>query len=288
MGSIKGQAHTKVRKRLTDEERSRLVARNEEVLSQGLKVTQAQLGEEFGVTQAAVSKILREEGSRTRTRSEANMSSFNIHEASRIYNENPRMRLEDVGDLFDVTWSAVQWQFKKHGIQCRKRSDYPTYTGCNRNFFSEVNPTSAYFAGFIAADGYITKSGNSVNFGIHPKDVRVLESLKKAATLDQPIVTRPNNSGRPYCWLSVCSAQWVKDLERHYNIVTKEVDDTEVAQHLRPVTCVALPTRLLRWRRTLERPWNCDDLLHRIIAIHGVDPQHGRSSIERLYPLLHA
>jgi hypothetical protein len=120
--------------------------------------------------------------------------------------------------MFDTTWAAIQHQFAKAGIPTRPASAYPIYT-CDRNFFSDVDPVRAYFAGFVAADGYVTKSGRALCFGVHPKDECILRSLSDAAKLEQPIVVRPNNTGRFYSWLSVCSTQWVRDLERHYNIV---------------------------------------------------------------------
>jgi hypothetical protein len=218
MGRIAGKPHEKKRKYLTEEEKALLVARNAAAFEAGEFLKQVTLAEEFGISQVAVSKILRQAGARTRTPSEACPTVVPVLEAARIYLEHPQMRLYDIAELYNVGWQAVRDQFNKVGIPLRSSKDYAKYV-CDRNFFTEVDPVRAYFAGFIAADGYVTTSGRSVNFGIHPKDVEIFHNLKKAAGLDQPVVIRPNNLGKLYAWLTVCSVDWVRDLKRHYNIV---------------------------------------------------------------------
>jgi len=218
MGRVAGKKHEKPRVYLAPEQKTALVRRYNEALASNEFLTQAQLGAEFGITQVAASKILRAAGVRTRSREEACPTRIDPQEAARIYLENPRMTIEEVGELYDVGYTATRDQLLKAGVPLRTSTDYARYA-CNRNFFAEVNPTTAYFAGFIAADGYITKSGLSVNFGLHPKDAVILTNLKAACGSEHPIVVRPNNTGRLYSWLSVCSIDWVRDLERHYNIV---------------------------------------------------------------------
>jgi hypothetical protein len=219
MGRVKGKPHSKPRKYLSASDKEALVRRYLSAVAAGEFLTQAQLGTEFGVTQVAASNVLRAANVKTRTREEAWPTKVNPQEAARLYLENPRMTLEEVGEHYDVGYAAVRDQLRKLGIPFRASKDYPKYTTCDRSFFSVVDPVRAYFAGFIAADGYITKTGRSVNFGIHPKDVEIFHNLRAAASLDQPIVVRPTHDGKIYSWLTICSTEWVRDLERHYNIV---------------------------------------------------------------------
>lgn len=219
MGSTLGKKHTKTRQYLTPLNRKELIDRYLSAQEAGAFLKQSDLAADFNITQVAVSKILRAAGVKTRTPTEASPTVINVAEAARVYIENPKMRLQDVGELYGVGWSAVRHQLLKIGVPLRGSKDYPKYTSCDRDFFATVDATRAYFAGFIAADGYITKSGRAVNFGVHPKDTVILENLRSAGKLDQPIIVRPNNFGKLYSWLSICRVDWVRDLEKNYNIV---------------------------------------------------------------------
>ena len=218
VGSRNGHGY----KKLTAVECAQLLARNADAFATGQMRTQQMLAEEFGVSQGTVGRVLRMYGARIRTRTEASPTTIPVDEAARIYLANPRMTIREIAALFGRSFSALQAQFNRAGIVRRSSKDYLKYSQCDRQFFSEVDPVRAYFAGFIAADGYITVKANAVVLGIHPKDRSVLESLQKAATLDQPIVERPNNKGNLYNWLSVCSPEWVRDLRQQYNIVNRK------------------------------------------------------------------
>lgn len=90
------------------------------------------------------------------------------------------------------------------------------YRALNREFFSTVTPESAYFAGFIAADGCII--GNSVSIGLAPKDEEWLEQFRRVAAIPQPI--RTDKQG--YVRLYVTCRQWCDDLRHNFNITPRK------------------------------------------------------------------
>jgi len=217
-------AHVKKAKRfLTEAQRVALVERYKFAQANGEFLTQKALGREFGVTQTAVGRLLRSARVKTRSRKEANPVTFNVEEAAELYLNDKAMTIEKVAKRLGKSYSVVRNQLFNYGIVFREDADYAKYSKCNRDFFSKITPTTAYFAGFIAADGYVGKNGRFVNFGIHPQDRCILEALKAAANLDQPIVERTEiNSGRTYVWLNVCSIDWVKDLHKNFNVVNNK------------------------------------------------------------------
>ena len=84
----------------------------------------------------------------------------------------------------------------------------------NKEFFKNKNIISAYWAGFIAADGYISKT-NQVCIKIKETDIDRLKQFLKNAKCTHPVL----NSGKEDRKRIVITChEWVKDLEEIYNI----------------------------------------------------------------------
>jgi hypothetical protein len=87
----------------------------------------------------------------------------------------------------------------------------------NHNYFSEVTLENSYWAGFIAADGCITK--NYVKIMIAQKDLKILEQFKKDIQYTGPIYI---SKKRKRCSLEFRSSSIIKDLKTKWNIVEKK------------------------------------------------------------------
>ena len=61
---------------------------------------------------------------------------------------------------FNCTRDTVIRVLYTHGIVLNNKGRFPKKYYCNENFFKTFNPASAYWAGFIAADGCIHVNGN--------------------------------------------------------------------------------------------------------------------------------
>lgn len=83
----------------------------------------------------------------------------------------------------------------------------------NDDFFSDINIKSAYWAGFIAADGFVTN--NNICFTIHKKDRCLLENFIKDVETNYKIFDDYYESK---CRLVVNSPVMVYDLWNLYNI----------------------------------------------------------------------
>lgn len=84
----------------------------------------------------------------------------------------------------------------------------------NHNYFSTYNPESCYWAGFIAADGNISKKTNAVQVALGEKDLEHLNKLKFSLQSDHAVV-KDNNCYR----LSFYSKQIQEDLRYNFSIV---------------------------------------------------------------------
>ncbi len=102
---------------------------------------------------------------------------------------------------------------------------------CDDEFFNEINQDSAYWAGFIAADGNIksNKNYNSIIVALASKDKGHLESFAKAINFNGPIhdyeIEYSYNdieSTKERSSITITSEQCKNKLEEYYNIVSNK------------------------------------------------------------------
>lgn len=93
----------------------------------------------------------------------------------------------------------------------------------DKRFFKDINSSSAYWAGFIAADGYISSKENKIRIKLALKDKVQLQQFKKALNFTGNIreYVRDTNVGNNYstCYLDLCGAkEMIKDLKDNFNL----------------------------------------------------------------------
>jgi predicted DNA-binding protein YlxM (UPF0122 family) len=135
-----------------------------------------------------------------------------------------------MAEKFGVSTYPVISRMKIYDIPYKKKIRYT----CDENFFGRDNEESFYWAGFMAADGNITKNSSNVNIYLGEKDAPHLEKFRLSIKSNTPVkiyqrageintIIKPNGkiqtmiSGnraviRIGCW------QMVKDLAR-FNVV---------------------------------------------------------------------
>ena len=101
------------------------------------------------------------------------------------------------------------------GIKSRKYS-------VNEDFFSTPNIINSYYAGFIAADGNINESRNTVALRINTKDEYILDQLLCDCHYTGDVnyfMGNGKSEGNVYADLRVyCQPSWVQDLQKNFNI----------------------------------------------------------------------
>lgn len=96
----------------------------------------------------------------------------------------------------------------------------------NQKFFDKPTIENSYWAGFIAADGYITKNGKSLTFSLSKKDEEILIALNSAIKSNYPIyqrvVSTSYKKNQEIVQLCIRSSVLCKDLEKNWNITNKK------------------------------------------------------------------
>lgn len=97
----------------------------------------------------------------------------------------------------------------------------------NERFFENLNPLSCYWAGFIAADGYISDKDNGLSIGLQRRDEEHLARFLRDINSDVPIkhhTTPAPKDGRPLpvSKIYICRKRIKESLERNFNIVTNK------------------------------------------------------------------
>ena len=101
-----------------------------------------------------------------------------------------------------------------------KRPDVHNKVKFNYNFFSDINPISAYWAGFIAADGCINER-NCLSMGLSSKDSEHLSLFLK--DINYPLHIRGYTyNGFDISSTSIINKQVVSDLLNIYNITPRK------------------------------------------------------------------
>lgn len=126
----------------------------------------------------------------------------------------PRMQTGDFMHLLPCrTYKAIS--AKAERLELHKRPGALRRCDIDDSFFSDPTPLSAYWAGFLAADGYI--DGYNVCLAIHEKDLRHLEAFRDMVAPRKRI----GISGKRVS-LGLCSPRMCDDLACIYGIVPRK------------------------------------------------------------------
>jgi hypothetical protein len=93
----------------------------------------------------------------------------------------------------------------------------------NESFFSDFNALSCYWAGFIAADGYIKQVSPELSIKLGIKDIDHLSHFSQDIEYTGSIKTGIIANDRKYCRIRLCHAEKiVQDLNINFGIYQKK------------------------------------------------------------------
>lgn len=101
-------------------------------------------------------------------------------------------------------------------LKVQKADDYTHKYNINHSFFAETK-RSAYIAGFIAADGYLSSTRYMISINLSGKDRCILENIQNIIQTNSPIKTIIRNN-KEVIELHLYSKTCVKDLNYNFNI----------------------------------------------------------------------
>jgi hypothetical protein len=134
--------------------------------------------------------------------------------------------------IFNCDKKSVLYSLYCHNILLPNLGQFKKKYGSNEHFFNKLNPISAYWAGFIAADGTLTFKDNGIYIGLNKKDKHHLLKFKKAIQTNSPIKeVKSNNSA-------------------HIGIYSKELFNTLIKLGIKPnkslsISHVNIPGKLM-------------------------------------------
>lgn len=95
----------------------------------------------------------------------------------------------------------------------------------NHNFFKNKNPLNSYWAGFIAADGNVSKNSNSLSIALSIRDKEHLQKLCFLLSEDYCLregIRALNNKEYETISFHLSSKQWKEDLENIWKITPQK------------------------------------------------------------------
>ena len=115
----------------------------------------------------------------------------------------------EIGEHFNLTERQVNYRTKKWGL------DYSKKKSLNEDFFSSNTKACNYWAGFLAADGWIEGDRSRVGLALQAQDIGHLEKFKKAVGSSHDIC--PFMKDTAYR-IRFNSETMVQDLNKIFNI----------------------------------------------------------------------
>lgn len=82
--------------------------------------------------------------------------------------------------IFNCNKKTIFRMLKANNIFLPNLGRFKKRTYCNAEFFATLSPISAYWAGFIAADGCLTYKGKILSIGLNKRDKEHLNKFAKA------------------------------------------------------------------------------------------------------------
>ncbi len=119
------------------------------------------------------------------------------------------LSFSQIGEKYGLTERQVSYRSKKWGL------DYSKKKQINEDFFSSNTKAAYYWAGFLAADGYIEGDRNRIGLGLQAQDREHLVKFQSAVGSSHDICPFMNDTAYR---IRFNSEKMVKDLESIFNI----------------------------------------------------------------------
>jgi hypothetical protein len=138
---------------------------------------------------------------------------------------------KEICKKYGINYKSFYGKKKKFGLvkftrglnpNCRTKKN--TYN-CNEDYFSVVCSENSYWAGFLAADGNISRNNKSLAFGLKTSDIKTIEEFKLALSSESIIKNHVKKlNGKTYYFsdIFITSKKLCEDLTKNFNITNKK------------------------------------------------------------------
>ncbi len=134
---------------------------------------------------------------------------------------------------YNVSTSSIWELLKKRGISCRSQSI--SHMGnsiyqADWDYFKNIASLQVNgWAGFIAADGYISEKSRRLEIEIHPKDESIMQAFLQDIKSNHKVIS--GKRGRNSLFVGICSDKIISDL-KYWNIIQNKSLILEPPSHL--------------------------------------------------------
>ena len=138
------------------------------------------------------------------------MNNIDLYENQIIdYYKNEKMSMLKISKIFNVDSSVIKRILQESNVYIRHNDFNSRVYSLNEQYFDILTPESAYWLGFIYADGYIT-THNVIGLKLSITDENHLNAFRKAISSNKPIYKKIekcpfNNTLVEWCSLTVNS-----------------------------------------------------------------------------------
>lgn len=179
-----------------------------------------------------------------RNKLNAILKSFNIEKRNKITQEQEqkviynyltlKQGLISAGKEFHFSQKTVKQLLLKNGVMIRNYQESKQAArkySVDDDFFKKQNSEMAYFLGFLAADGCVSKKENLITLHLHERDEEILKTFQSLTKNTRQLKYFKNNSDVPTVKFSVWSKEWKQDLA-HYGIIPQKTFKLEPPKFL--------------------------------------------------------
>lgn len=132
-----------------------------------------------------------------------------------------RMTKELIGLIPGRTLDSIFQKARSLGLKANRKLTRKRYQ-VNYRYFSVPNLENSYWAGFIAADGNVRDSKDSIRIKLSGSDSQHLAAFKRNCGLTSPI-TDSYHGLKKYASLEIHGVpQWKNDLRKNFNITPRK------------------------------------------------------------------
>lgn len=142
-------------------------------------------------------------------------------EIIKLYNEG--YGTLELSKKFDLHRATIQRILKSNNVKLRKRA--PVHY--NIHFFDEYNEDSCYWAGFIAADGYVRFDRNTVTIHLASVDSDHLLKLANLTNYKGNV-----NINKNECYISFSGEWFQKALANKFDIHPRKTFDVKISEKI--------------------------------------------------------
>jgi hypothetical protein len=175
-----------------------------------------------------------------------NLKDVEIENLINDYKNNLHLTLAELQSKYKISRKELSFYLKENNIPEVKQNR--NLIPCNEDYFETIDtPAKAYYLGFIAGDGYLSKDGKTLAIQLNINDKEILDGFLKELDSEHPIYEAgvfDNRTNKTYyhCAISIWRKKLCSDLQKHnvgpnksFDLKLPNIDDNLMCHYIRGI-----------------------------------------------------